>query len=430
MGFLCKAFRRHSTKRSEGSDRQVLTVQQVGAEDLLTGTGTNNITVNVSNRSHEAPEEEELKEHEEQLPRCDGSKRTVNDVRRTDKSATIDPGPESDLEDQQKHRKRDKQQVVKGTLHFGLELRSRTILRIVGTGPKGRDSQLDRDSKERAEELLSGTRRHSITVTISNNQWWTANEVVNVVYGKQRDGMTKNRKEDDKEDTPDSVQKRVNEKVMKRSVWVDEQHREENPPEKINEWSRMCGWQKETCENRLRHPSNAQRIGEAKNPGPQERRKISDKIEGKLWSCNTGGAPGVFRMITKLQTMKGQKPLVVAMQEPKLSETSHKAVAALAYSTGFFSYHAESKPHKGRWEGEERLHGGLLTLVRTDLQQRLMQKASESDAQVLAVEVAGTIMINVYSPPERCREELATLLCLTTEALRIGPAQPAMWMGD
>ena len=39
-------------------------------------------------------------------------------------------------------------------------------------------------------------------------------------------------------------------------------------------------------------------------------------------------------------------------------------------------------------------------------------------------------MINVYSPPERCREELATLLCLTTEALRIGPAQPAMWMGD
>ena len=97
------------------------------------------------------------------------------------------------------------------------------------------------------------------------------------------------------------------------------------------------------------------------------------------------------------------------MQEPKLSETSHKAVAALAYSTGFFSYHAEPKPHKGRWEGEERLQGGLLTLVRTDLQQRLMQKASESDAQVLAVEVAGTIMINVYSPPERCREELTIL---------------------
>ena len=60
----------------------------------------------------------------------------------------------------------------------------------------------------------------------------------------------------------------------------------------------------------------------------------------------------------------------------------------------------------------------------------MMQKTSESDAQVLAVEVAGTIMINVYSPPERCREELATLLCLTTEALKIVPAQPAMWMGD
>ena len=228
-------------------------------------------------------------------------------------------------------------------------------------------------------------------MTVSNNQCWAAEEVVSVVHEEQLprcDGSIKNKneesdlssdqeedncREDDNDDTPDSSQESVNEEVMKRSVWVDEQHHEENPPEKMNEWSRMPGWQKETCENRLRHPSNAQRIGEAKNPGPQERRNINDKIQGKLWSCNTG-APGVFRMITKLQTMKGQKPLVVAMQEPKLSETSHKAVAALAYSTGFFSYHAESKPHKGRWEGEERRQGGLLTLVRTDLQQRLMQK--------------------------------------------------------
>ena len=123
---------------------------------------------------------------------------------------------------------------------------------------------------------------------------------------------------------------------------------------------RKCEWQRRAREDRLRHTANAQRIGEAKNQGPQERGKIKDKVEGKLWSCNTGGAPGVFRMISKLLTMTGQKPLVVAMQEPKLSEASHKAVAALAYSAGFFSYHAESKPHKGRWEGEERLQGGLL----------------------------------------------------------------------
>ena len=56
--------------------------------------------------------------------------------------------------------------------------------------------------------------------------------------------------------------------------------------------------------------------------------------------------------------MTGQR--VVAMQESKLSDGSHKAVAALACSAGFFTYHAESKPHKGRWKGEERLQGGLL----------------------------------------------------------------------
>ena len=30
-------------------------------------------------------------------------------------------------------------------------------------------------------------------------------------------------------------------------------------------------------------------------------------------------------------------------------------------------------------------------------------------------------MINIHSPPDRC---------LTTEALKIGLSQPAMWMGD
>ena len=435
--------------------------------------------------------------NEEQLPWCDGSMRSTDDARRTGVSATTDhlpgfPDPDSergattrwpvrlvilngqhdnnidpnDLEGQQKHIENEELQVVNGSRHLMMDLRSRTLRRLAGARPKGRDRQLHRESQGRAEDLLSGTSVHYITMTVSNNQWWAAEEVVSVVHEEQMpwcDGSIKNKYEesglssdqegdncrkDDNDDTPDSSQESVNEEVMRRPVWVerekqeqvfsksqlsrqlDERRHDEYPPEKMNEWSRMCEWQRKTCENRLRHPTNAQRIGEAKNPGPQERRNINDKIEGKLWSCNTGGASGVFRMITKLQTMTGQKPLVVAMQEPKLSEASHKAVAALAYSTGFFSYHAESKPHKGRWEGEERLQGGLLTLVRTDLQQRLVQKASESDAQVLAVEVAGTIMINVCSPPERCREELATLLCLTTEALRIGPAQPAMWMGD
>ena len=111
--------------------------------------------------------------------------------------ATIDPGPKSgatELKDQQKHSKRQAQQVVNGTWHLKLELRSRTIIRIVGTGPtKGRDSQLHRNSKDRPEELLSGTRMHSITMINSNKQWRTANEVVNVDYEKQGDGRTKNK---------------------------------------------------------------------------------------------------------------------------------------------------------------------------------------------------------------------------------------------
>ena len=149
MGFRCKALRRHASTRSEGSDRQLHTVLQVGAEELLTGTGANNITVNVSNRCWGAAEEEESEEHEEQLPWCDGSMRSMDDVRRTGVSATTDPDSErgaTDLEDQQKHSESEELQVVNGSRHSMMDLRSRAILRLAGTRPKGKDRQLHRES--------------------------------------------------------------------------------------------------------------------------------------------------------------------------------------------------------------------------------------------------------------------------------------------
>ena len=398
MELRCRAdLRAQGQKAATGS----CTVSQVGAEELLTGSGAHNITMSFSNRWWWAAEEEVSVVHEEQLPWCDGSMRSTDDAteRRACDSRTL-----PDLTDPDSERGETK------------------------CWPERLVFQNGQRDDFRAPVDVEDLQKHMVTFL----HYPQESELLS-------DEEEDNCREDDKDDTPDSSQESVNEKAMRRPVWVEcekqgqvfskpqlslhpnERRRDEYLPETMSERSRKCEWQRKTREDRLRHSANAQRIGEAKNPGPQERRKINDKIEGKLRSCNTGGAPGVFRMITKLQTMTGQKPLVVAMQEPKLSEASHKAVAALACSTDFFSYHTESKPNKGRWEGEERLQGGLLTLVRTDLQQRLMQKASE---------VAGTIMINVYSPPERCREELATLLCLTTEALKIGPAQSAMWMGD
>ena len=170
MGLRCKALRRHASTRSEGSDRQLHTVSQVGAEELITGTGANNITVNVSNRCWGAAEEEESEEHEEQLPWCDGSMRSMDDVRRTGVSATTEhrrgfPDPDSargattrrpvrlvilngqhddtidpiDLEGQQKHIENEELQVVNGSRHSMMDLRSRTLRRLAGTRPKGRD---------------------------------------------------------------------------------------------------------------------------------------------------------------------------------------------------------------------------------------------------------------------------------------------------
>ena len=97
-----------------------------------------------------------------------------------------------------------------------------------------------------------------------------------------------NCREDDNGDTPESSQESVNEEAMKAvecekqgqvfstsqlSRHPDEQRRDEYLPEIMNEWSRTCEWQRKTCEDRLRHPANAQRIGEAKNPRPSGKKK-------------------------------------------------------------------------------------------------------------------------------------------------------------
>ena len=267
MGLRCKALRRPASTRSEGSDRQLHTVSQVGAEELLARTGANNITMNVSNRWWWAAEEEVSVVHEEQLPWCDGSMKSMDDVRRTGVSATTEhrrgfPDPDSergattrwpvrlvilngqhddtidpiDLEGQQKHIENEELQEVNGSRHSMMDLRSRTLRRLAGTRPKGRDRQLHRESQGRAENLLSGTSVHHITMTVSNNQWWAAEEVVSVVHEEQlprcdcsiknkneesdllSDREEDNCREDDNEDTPDSSQESVNEEVMRRSV--------------------------------------------------------------------------------------------------------------------------------------------------------------------------------------------------------------------
>ena len=178
-----------------------------------------------------------------------------------------------------------------------------------------------------------------------------------------------NCRDDDNGDTPDSSQESVNEEVMRRLVWVecekqgqvfsksqlsrhpDERRRDGYLPETMNERSRMCEWQRKTREDRLGHPANAQRIGEAKNPGPQERRKIKDKVEGKLWSCNTGGAPGVFRMVTKLQT-RGKNHSLWRCKNPNSARPVTKRWRPL--HTQQVSSQTMQSPNHIRADGKER----------------------------------------------------------------------------
>jgi hypothetical protein len=89
------------------------------------------------------------------------------------------------------------------------------------------------------------------------------------------------------------------------------------------------------------------RIGEAKNPGPRVRASQRLRRPSKIWTCNTGGAPKAWPLLSLL---KIHQPHVVMLQEAafKPSEwATFQANARIGGYHGFFSGTHKDRPHGG-----------------------------------------------------------------------------------
>ena len=250
MELRCRTIRRRAGTRSKGSDRQLHIDSQERAEDVLTGSSAHNVTMTA--------EDEECVVNEEQLHWCDESMRSTDDARWRGVRVTAEHF--RDLTDSDSER-------------------GETI-----GWPERLVFQNGQHDDFRAPVDVEDLQKHMVTFPYFFQE-------SDLLSDKEED----NCREDDGDDTPDSSQESVNEEVMRRLVWVEcekqgqvvskpqlslhpnERRRDEYLPETMSERSRKCERQSKTREDRLRHPANAQRIGEAKNLGPQERRKIKDK---------------------------------------------------------------------------------------------------------------------------------------------------------
>ena len=61
--------------------------------------------------------------------------------------------------------------MVNDSRHSMMELRCRTLRRRAGTRSKGSDRQLHSESQEGAEDVLTGSSAHNITMTATNSRW-------------------------------------------------------------------------------------------------------------------------------------------------------------------------------------------------------------------------------------------------------------------
>ena len=136
------------------------------------------------------------------------------------------------------------------------------------------------------------------------------------------------------------------------------------------------------------------RIGEAKNPGPDEVRTLV---------LNTGGAPGMWRLYE--EQFFGAH--VIFLQEICMHDSEWDGFARHALLKGYFAYRA---PGGFRCNGIPR--GGVATLVHKSVRHKFGGVLSHMNTQFVLVWINQQAWINFYCPPDHgevCVEGLGQL---------------------
>ena len=137
------------------------------------------------------------------------------------------------------------------------------------------------------------------------------------------------------------------------------------------------------------------RVGEAQNPGPARQPKTCSGFS--LFSLNCQSPNGACGFLDFCQETKA--PLVVALQETRMSSSEEDAFVRHALKCGFHSQATPGLPDVGG-----RTWGGVLWLVDRRLRFRKSVSSVAEDAQVGALWVEDWFLLSFYSPPDHSRD--------------------------
>eukprot|EP00438_Fugacium_kawagutii_P026866 Skav221162 [mRNA] locus=scaffold85:207301:216528:+ [translate_table: standard] len=156
-------------------------------------------------------------------------------------------------------------------------------------------------------------------------------------------------------------------------------------------------------------PKDGVRIGEASHPGPRRTKAQALRQTQKLWTCNTGGAPKTWKLLSHI---KSDQPSVALLQEVAWEAREWAAFNKAAAAAGYNAYFSGT-PNNAR-------RGGSAVLVRRRLPSRPAWNFA-SDGGAAQVGWGGGYLIgSVYLAPnfdfvDACNEITAHLLALAPQ---------------
>lgn len=131
------------------------------------------------------------------------------------------------------------------------------------------------------------------------------------------------------------------------------------------------------------------RVGEARHPGPLRPHRKCPRI----LCFNSGGAPGAWRLLNSVPTAD-----IIAIQECNMSEAEWKAFAYCAVRQNYKAYYLAGPRSPDQW-GNQRTLGGVAFMTRKSVYHTFAGQESFWGVQSIGLWVAGTLIINCYSPP-------------------------------
>ena len=143
-----------------------------------------------------------------------------------------------------------------------------------------------------------------------------------------------------------------------------------------------------------------------------------------MCSLNTGGPPGIFRLLKLIET-KELEADVVCIQESRLYKAELEVVERRWAALGYYVYYQAGGCYRSR-ENEMPM-GGVMIAVKKVLKQDQIYTSKAERTQVLAIRTQGWQIANFYSPPG-ASEELEQEILKSEHAM--GMKDFKLYVGD